>query len=62
MWEYTPPGSWARMTATQVKAYIKDLEEKRRIAKQKLEKARKDWDLEVDPSELEALEKALDDI
>ncbi len=62
MWEFAPPGQWARMTNAQVKAYIKDLEEKRRIAKLKLEKAKREWKLEVDPSELEALEKKLEDI
>jgi len=39
MSEFAPPGQGARMTQSQVKKYIKDLEEKRRIAKAKLDAA-----------------------
>lgn len=62
MSELTPPWQGARMTKAQVKAYIKDLEEKRRIAKAKLDAAKKAWILDTDPKELEELEKALENI
>lgn len=62
MSELTPPWKWARMTAAQVKSYIKDLEQKRKIAQDKLDKARASWELDTDPKELERLEKALDEI
>ena len=62
MSEFAPPGSWARMTAAQVRKYIKDLEEKRRIAKEKLEKAKASWEFDKDEEELKRLEKALEEI
>jgi len=62
MSEFAPPWNWARMTAAQVRKYIKDLEEKRHIAKEKLEKAKASWEFDKDEEELKRLEKALDDI
>jgi len=62
MSEFAPPWNGARMTKSQVRKYIKDLEEKRRIAKEKLEKAKASWEFDKDEAELKLLEKALDNI
>ncbi len=62
MSEFAPPWQWARMTKSQVKKYIKDLEEKRRIAKAKLDAAIAAWEFDKDEEELKRLEKALDNI
>lgn len=62
MSEFAPPWSGAKMTSAQVKKYIKDLEEKRRLAQAKLDEARASWEFNRDEEELKRLEKALDDI
>ena len=59
MSEFSPPGRWARMSKSQVKKYIKDLEEKRRIAKERLELARANWEFEGDEEDLRRLEELL---
>ena len=62
MSEFTPPGRWARMTKAQVKKYIKDLEEKRRIAREKLEEAKKSWEWAKEQKDVEELEELLEDL
>jgi len=62
MSEFTPPWRWARMTKAQVKKYIKDLEEKRRIAREKLEEARKSWEWAKEQKDVEELEELLEDL
>ena len=47
------------MTKSQVKAYIKDLERKRELAKQKLEQARLNWEFSSEEKELQELEELL---
>ena len=61
MSEFAPPWSNARMTKAQVRKYIKDLEEKRRLAKQKLEEAKARWEFD-ESADLEKLEEALDNL
>ena len=62
MSEFTPPGRKARMTKSQVRKYIKDLEEKRRLAREKLEKAKKSWEWAKEEKEVEKLENIIDDL
>ena len=60
--EYTPPWKKVRMTKAQIKKYIKDLEEKRKIARQKLEEAKKSWAFEKEKEELQNIENLIDDL
>jgi len=59
IWEISPAWRWAKMTKSQVKAYIKDLERKRELAKQKLEQARLNWEFSSEEKELQELEELL---
>lgn len=60
--EFTPPGQWAKMTAAQVRKYIREMEEKRRLAQEKLDKARASWEFEKEEEELAKLEDILDNL
>ena len=62
MSEFTPPTRWARMTKSQVKRYIKDLEEKRKKAQEKLDKAKKSKDWQKKKDDLENFENILDEL
>ncbi len=46
MSEFTPVWSNARMTKSQVKKYIRDMKEAEKIAKQKLEEAKANWEFD----------------
>jgi hypothetical protein len=50
------------MTKSQVRRYVRDLEEKRRIAKEKLEKAKKTPEYQKDKEELCSIENIIDEL
>jgi len=62
MSEFAPPGWRPKMTKAQVKKYIKNLEEKRKIAQTKLEQAKKSWEFEKEKQELQEIEDLLEDL
>jgi len=62
MSEFAPPWRKPKMTKAQVKKYIKELEEKRKIAQKKLEQAKKDWVFEKEKKELQEIEELIDDL
>ena len=62
MSEFAPPWRNPKMTKAQVKKYIKELEEKRKIAQKKLEQAKKDWVFEKEKKELQEIEELIDDL
>jgi len=62
MSEFAPPWSNARMTKAQVRKYIRDMKEAEKIAKQKLEEAKANWELEKEEAEIARLEKELDNL
>ncbi len=62
MSEFAPPWRKVKMTKAQVKKYIKDLEEKRKIAQAKLEKAQKSWEFDKEKKELKEIEDLLEDL
>lgn len=62
MSEFAPGWTNARMTKAQVRKYIADMKEAQLIAKQKLDAAKANWELEKDEKELEKLENLLNEI
>lgn len=61
MAEFAPSSSKPKMTQAQVRRYIKEMEEKRRLAQLELEKAKLTWELSSN-KELEKIEKEFDDV
>lgn len=61
MAEFVPSSSKPKMTQSQVRRYIKEMEEKRRLAQLELEKAKLKWELSSE-DELQSLEEKLDDV
>lgn len=59
IWEISPAWRWAKMTKSQVKAYIKELEKKRELARKKLEQAKASWEFDSEEKELQELEDLL---
>ncbi len=62
MSEFAPPWRKVKMTKSQVKKYIKDLEEKRKIAQAKLDAAKKSWEFDKERQELKEIENLLEDL
>jgi len=62
MSEFAPTWSNARMTPAQVRKYVKDMKKAQEIAKQKLENAKNNWELELEKIEIETLENMLDEL
>ncbi len=62
MSEFTPVWSNARMTKSQVKKYIRDMKEAEKIAKQKLEEAKANWEFDKEAEEVARLEKELENL
>jgi len=62
MSEFAPPWSNARMTKAQVRKYIRDMKEAEKIAKQKLEEAKANWEFEKEEAEVARLEKELENL
>jgi len=62
MWEFAPGWTKARMTKSQVKKYLKDMEKAKKLAEEKLRKAQNSWELEKEKREIEELEKELDNL
>ncbi len=62
MSEFTPTWTNVKMTSAQIRKYIKDMKNAQQIAKQKLEKAKNSWELELEEIELDILEKKLDNL
>ena len=62
MSEFAPAWSNARMTKSQIRKYIKEMEEAEKLAKQKIKEAKASWDLEKEKKELNELEKELDNL
>ena len=62
MSELTPPGSNARMTAAQVKKYVRDMKSAQEIAEKKLKEALNSWEGEKEQKEIQDLEKLLDEL
>lgn len=61
MSEFAPIGGKPKMSKAQVKKYISDMEEKRKLAQKKLEEARLKWELDNHDEILE-LEKELENL
>lgn len=61
MSEFAPLGWIPRMTKSQVKKYIKEMEEKRTKAQLELEKARLAWELD-NTEDLADLDKKIDNL
>lgn len=61
MSEFAPAWSNPKMTKAQVRKYIRDMEEARKKAQEKLEKAKKSWEFDEN-LEIEILEKELDNL
>ncbi len=59
MSELSPPARKVRMTKTQMKKYLKDMELARQKAQKKLDIAKKSWDFKKEEEEVEKLEKLL---
>jgi len=62
MSEFAPPWSNARMTKSQVKKYIREMKEAEKIAKQKLEEAKANWEFDKEAEEVARLEKELENL
>ena len=62
MSEFSPTWSNPKMTRSQVRRYIQEMEEKRLKAKKELEEAKKSWELETSEEELKKLEDKFDDL
>lgn len=62
MTEFVPAWSNPRMTKAQVRKYIKDMEEARKEAQKKLDKAKNSWELKLEELEIKKLEKELDNL
>jgi len=62
MSEFAPPWRKVKMSKSQVKKYIKDLEKKRQIAKQRLEEAKKSWAFEKEAQDLRIIENIIDNL
>ncbi len=62
MWEFAPVHSKPKMTKSQVRKYIREMEEKREAARQALIEAEKNWELKADNKELEHIDNLLDDV
>ncbi len=62
MSEFAPPWRKVKMTKSQIKKYIKDLEEKRKIAQAKLDAAKKSWEFDKERQELKEIENLLEDL
>ncbi len=61
MTEFAPTGSNPKMTRSQVRRYMREMEEKRTKAQLELEKARLAWELHNE-EDLEDLDKKIDDL
>lgn len=61
MAEFAPAGSNPKMTKSQVKKYIKEMEQKRRQAQLEIEKAKLRWEFDVE-EDLQELEEKLDEL
>ena len=62
MSEFAPGWTNARMTKAQVRKYVADMKEAQELARQKLEKAKANWELDKDILELERIEKELENL
>lgn len=60
--EFAPGWSKPRMTQAQVRKYLKEMEEKRKIAREKLEEYENSWELEKDQKEIEKLEEEIENL
>lgn len=61
MSEFAPAGNWVKMTRSQVRKYIREMEEKRTKAQLELEKARLAGELDMQ-EDLEDLDKKIDSL
>lgn len=62
MSEFAPGWSQVRMTKSQIRKYIRNMQETQKSAKKKLLEAEASWEFDKDKQELKALEKKLDDL
>lgn len=62
MSEFAPAWSNARMTKAQVRKYVADMKKAEKLAKQKLEEAKVNWEFDKEANELSELEKKLDNL
>lgn len=62
MSEFAPAGRTPKMTKSQVRRYINEMEEKRKKAKEELEKMQKEDSPNASESELKKIENELDDL
>ena len=62
MSEIAPGWSNARMTAAQVRKYVKDMKKAQEAAEEKLKKEKSKWEIEKEEKELNTLEKELENL
>ncbi|QFR38699.1 hypothetical protein A9Q91_00500 [Candidatus Gracilibacteria bacterium 28_42_T64] len=62
MSEFSPPGSNAHMTPTQIKKYMREMKKAQAIADAKIKKAESSGELEKEKEELKNLEDILDNL
>lgn len=62
MSEFAPAWSNARMTKSQVRKYIAEMNEAKKIAQEKLENAKINWEFQAEKNELLQIEKELDNL
>ena len=61
--EFAPSSRKVKMTKAQVRKYIKDMEEKRKLAQLKIEQEKLSWNFDKNnQKELEKIEKDLENI
>lgn len=59
--EFTPVGQWVKMTKSQMRRYLKEMEAKRLKAQLEIEKAKLRWEFDND-EDLEDLENKIDEL
>lgn len=62
MSEFAPGWSNAKMTKAQVRKYVADIKAAEKLAKQKLEEAKANWEFDKEAAEVAELEKKLDNL
>jgi len=62
MWEFAPPWSNVRITKAQVRKYIADMKNAQKLARERLENAKNNWEFEKEEKEIKRLEDLLDEL
>ncbi len=62
MSEFAPPSRKVKVTKSQMKKYVKDIEEQKNKAKKKIDQAKKSGEFDKEEKDLEKLENLIDDL